>query len=79
MENKFKKYADLIRRISEEKEDDERASKCGYDIMMGLTSDIETYNDEARAKAWEDWLEQDPDEPCDDEERDGVWVPAIPM
>lgn len=52
---------------------DERASKFGYDMLHGL---IEGDADE-RYDAWIDWME-DPDMGCDTE-RNGVWVPAIPL
>ena len=65
-------YADLIKRISQ-KVNDERASKCGYDLFMGLVAG----NIKDRAEAWENYLD-DPNGPCVSEERDGCWVPAIP-
>ena len=68
-------YAMLIREVAQ-KQDDERASKCGYDLLIGLASgDVDD-----RVRAWRAWLDA-PDSPAGhvQEQRDGVWVPAIPM
>ena len=73
---KFAKYAFLVRRVAR-KVNDERASKCGYDIMMGLSKgDVED-----RVEAWEDFLKDYPNGiGCSTQaERDGAWVPAIPL
>lgn len=71
----MKNYADLIKKVAQEV-NDERASKCGYDLMMGLQKG----NHKDRAKAWERYLvEVKNNEGHCDEERDGVWVPAIPL
>lgn len=71
----FCNYAKLIRKIAQEISD-ERAAKCGYDLMLGLAAG----NSEDRAKAWETYLVdlKNNNSTCD-EERDGVWVPAIPV
>ena len=64
-------FAALVRQISEEK-GDERASKCGYDLLMGLAKGDATY----RFRAWKEWLVSNfADETTT--ERDGAWVPAI--
>lgn len=63
--------AELIKRVTKEK-GDERASKCGYDLFMGLVKD--NIND--RHDAWIRFLGETDDHT--DEERDGIWVPAIP-
>lgn len=73
--NKFHKYADLVRTIAQAI-NDERASKCGYDLLMGL----ESGNVEDRFTAWERYLDEHKNnQPHTDAERDGVWVPAIPF
>jgi hypothetical protein len=61
------KYANLIKRISQERTA-ERAEKCGYDLFMGLSQG----DAEKRYEAWIDYLNTDT-------QRDGVWVPAIPL
>lgn len=56
---------------------DERASKMGYDMIMGLISD----NAEDRLEAWENYVKQietGNNNFCDTQ-RDGCWVPAIPI
>ena len=71
----IQKYADLIRKVCLEV-NDERGSKCGYDLMMGMTK----YDANLRAKAWEEFLKEHAggdNVDSVDEERDGVWVPAI--
>lgn len=71
----MKKYAYLIRKVAQEV-NDERASKCGYDLMMGL----EKGNHKNRAEAWERYINELKDNDSHtDEERDGCWVPAIPV
>lgn len=73
--NRYNHYAVLIQKVSQEISD-ERGSKCGYDLMMGLVAG----NHGDRAKAWEDYLEQHKTKQGHtDTERDGVWVPAIPL
>lgn len=68
-------YAELIKNVALEL-GDERASKCGYDLMMGLSLGT----DEKRAKAWRDYIVERKNENESNEElRDGVWVPAIPL
>ncbi len=64
------KYANLIKRLALEK-GDERASKCGYDLFMGMNDGTA----EQRFQAWEDYLAATNGHA--DTERDGVWVPAI--
>jgi len=66
-------FAQLTREVAEKK-NDERAAKCGYDLLMGLARG----DADERAKAWKDWLEDDSgsETTC---ERDGVWVPAVPL
>ena len=56
--------------------DDERAAKFGYDMMKGIVSG----NYVKRLNAWIDWYNNYMQGNTDsvDEERDGVWVPAIP-
>ena len=55
---------------------DERSAKFGYDMMKGMLSD----NYIKRLNAWIDWYNNYMEGNRDsvDEERDGVWVPAIP-
>ena len=75
MAKNYERYASLIREVSVKK-NDERAAKCGYDLLMGLAKgDVDD-----RAVAWYDWL-QDSDGPSGttQEQRDGAWVPAIPV
>jgi hypothetical protein len=63
----------LTRKIAEEV-NDERSSKCGYDLFMG----IKTGNVEQRIKAWNRYLVE-----CKNGEahvsgwRDDIWVPAL--
>lgn len=66
------KYTKLIARVAREK-GDERSSKCGYDLMMGLVKG----DSEDRYDAWIRYLGEKDDHT--DEERDGIWVPAIPL
>lgn len=56
--------------------DDERSAKFGYDMMKGMLSG----NYVKRLNAWIDWYNNYMQGNHDsvDEERDGVWVPAIP-
>jgi hypothetical protein len=68
---KWEKYAELIKKVSQEKTP-ERAEKCGYDLFMGLSKG----DAEDRYDAWKRFLEES-DGPHTDAERDGVWVPAI--
>lgn len=55
---------------------DERSAKFGYDMMKGIISG----NYIKRLNAWIDWYNNYMEGNRDsvDEERDGVWVPAIP-
>jgi hypothetical protein len=55
---------------------DERAAKFGYDMMKGIISGNYT----KRLNAWIEWYNNYMEGNRDsvDEERDGVWVPAIP-
>ena len=71
---KFKLYANLIKRVAVEK-NDERASKCGYDILMGLAGEGKKVKD--RVNAWERFLKEKTIHT--EEERNGVWVPAISL
>lgn len=71
---KFKLYADLIQRVATQK-NNERASKCGYDIFMGLAGEGKKVKD--RVNAWERFLKEKTMH--NEEERNGVWVPAIPL
>lgn len=73
---KFAEYAELVKKIAMTVSD-ERSSKCGYDLLMGLQKgDVDK-----RLKAWEEFLADKQAGKSDfvDEERDGVWVPAIPL
>ena len=72
---KFKLYANLIKKVAVEK-NDERASKCGYDILMGLAGE-DGGKVKDRVKAWERFLTEKTMH--NEEERNGVWVPAIPL
>lgn len=55
---------------------DERAAKAGYDLFGGLI----TRNALARLKAWQAYLVADKEGGAlAEEERDGVWVPAISL
>ncbi len=56
---------------------DERSSKFGYDMLCGLSEG----NFLDRLNAWIDWYNNwlQGDTSSVDEERDGVWVPAIPL
>lgn len=69
---KMRKYATLVREVATQK-GDERASKCGYDLFCGLA----TGNAEKRYDAWIRFLKEKDDHT--DSNRDGVWVPAIPL
>lgn len=72
---KYKSYAALIKEVATTVSE-ERASKCGYDLMMGLSLGT----DEKRAKAWRDYIvERKNEKELNEELRDGVWVPAIPL
>ena len=65
-------YAQFIKRVAQEK-GDERASKCGYDLMMGFArGDVAK-----RVGAWERYLKETEAQGHVDSERDGVWAPAI--
>jgi len=68
----YAKYARLIVSVAREK-GDERASKLGYDLFMGMVKG----DSEKRYDAWIGYLKEIDDHI--DEERDGVWVPAIPL
>ena len=63
--------ANLMANIATQRSE-ERAAKCGYDIMHGLLEG----NYQERYDVWVDWFKGD-DETT--EERNGVWVPAIPL
>jgi hypothetical protein len=74
-------YADLVREVAttiqcgDYRYAEELAAKCGYDLLRG----IHAGNAPARARTWKRYIEE-----CKNnfghtfEERDGVWVPAIP-
>jgi hypothetical protein len=67
------KFALLVKtvalRVSEE-----RAAKCGYDLLMGF----EKGDAEKRYQAWRRYLEEvRKNEPHTDAQRDDVWVPAL--
>lgn len=68
----MKKYANLVRYICQNISD-ERGSKCGYDLLMG----IEENNAEDRYGAWVLSLKEKDSKV--DTLRNGVWVPAIPI
>lgn len=55
---------------------DERSAKFGYDMMKGIISG----NYVKRLNAWIEWYNNHMQGDTDsvEEERDGVWVPAIP-
>ena len=55
---------------------DERSTKFGYDMMKGMISG----NYVKRLNAWIDWYNNymEGNQDSVDEERDGIWVPAIP-
>ena len=73
---KLLKYAAVIRQVAHE-HGDERSSKCGYDLMMGLVNG----NAEDRFRAWKGWLENGGAgaRTSTTEQRDGCWVPAVPL
>jgi len=71
---KLKIIKRAIEKVSKESSD-ERGSKCGYDLVGGiLAGDFD-----GRLKAWERHLGcvARGDTIFTDEERDGIWVPAI--
>lgn len=68
----YPKYAELIKRVAREK-GDERSSKCGYDLFMGIVKG----DSKKRYDAWIDYLKEV--DSHTDEERDGVWVPAMSL
>lgn len=71
----LKKYADLVAFVSTYV-GDERGSKCGYDLLRGL----EKGDAPDRYEAWIGYInEVKKKEGHTDTERDGVWVPAIPV
>jgi hypothetical protein len=71
----FSSYASLIRSVAQQCSE-ERGCKCGHDLMMGLVKG----DHHARALAWEGYLtEVKNNEGHTDAERDGAWVPAIPL
>lgn len=73
--NKARKYAELVAFIAAYT-GEERASKCGYDLLRG----IEKGNAEDRYQAWICYIKEIKNkEGHTDTERDGVWVPAIPV
>ena len=74
MRTKYIEYANLIKDTAF-KYGDERASKCGYDLMIGLHKG----NDAQRAEAWARYFNEDKDGSHTDEEREGCWCPAIPL
>jgi hypothetical protein len=49
----MEKYADIVRRVSQEV-NDERAAKCGYDLLKGL----ERGDAKKRAQAWKRYLQE---------------------
>lgn len=70
----MKNYADLIKKISE-KCGYERGAICGYDLFMGIDSNIKD-----RAEAWFRYLEEtENNEGHTTTVRGGAWVPAISM
>lgn len=69
----MEQYADMVRRVAQEI-GDERASKCGYDLLMGLVEG----NARGRLKSWEIYLkEHERNDGHTETERNGVWVPAL--
>jgi len=82
MTNKITIYKDAVEVASQLAQSiavnisDERSAKFGYDMMKGMLSD----NYIKRLNAWIDWYNNYMEGNRDsvDEERDGVWVPAIP-
>ena len=82
MTNKITIYKDAVEVASQLAQSiavnisDERSAKFGYDMMKGIISG----NYIKRLNAWIDWYNNYMEGNRDsvDEERDGVWVPAIP-
>ena len=72
MKKKLKLYANLVARVAREK-GNERSSKCGYDLFMGLVEG----NINKRFDAWKNYLLED--DSHNSEERNGIWVPAITL
>jgi hypothetical protein len=66
----------LIQSISQNISD-ERAAKFGYDILRGL----QRGNVKERLKSWEDYYIQykNGEKSFSEEQRDGIWVPAISL
>ncbi len=73
---KYAECAEIVKRVAMIA-GDERSSKCGYDLFMGL----EKGDIDKRLKVWMIYIEDKKAGKTDfiDEERDGVWVPAIPL
>lgn len=74
--NKYLNCAELIRYVSQNM-GDERGAKCGYDLMIGLNKgDMSD-----RFFSWKTRLVEveQGETSFTDAERDGVWVPAIPL
>lgn len=81
LNNNYISYANLIKEVSI-RLGDEKGSKCGYDLFMGLICEDPKKSINKRYKAWKDLLieiEKDPNCGRREEERDGVWVPSIPL
>jgi hypothetical protein len=72
--NKARSYACLIAVVAKDK-GEERAATCGYDLMRGIVEG----DDKKRAAAWAAWLKQPEGAVKIQEQRDGVWVPSIPI
>jgi hypothetical protein len=73
---KYAKCAELVKQVAMIA-GNERSSKCGYDLFMGL----EKGDIDKRLKVWTIYIEDKKAGKTDfiDVERDGVWVPAIPL
>lgn len=72
--NKLKLIQRAIKHVSLESSE-EKGSKCGYDLIGGILEG----NFDKRLKAWERHLGcvHRGDNVFTDEERDGIWVPAL--
>lgn len=68
----YKECAQLIQKVALEF-GDERAAKCGYDLFNGMANGTI----KKRIKAWENYLREGKNGSHTDEQRDGVWVPAV--
>jgi len=71
---RFQRYAALIRDVARTASE-ERAAKCGFDLMCGLAAG----DSDKRENSWKAYLVNyvKGQSITEEEERDGVWVPAI--